>query len=495
MRTLLISFVAFTVFISFSSAVFAQKKSLQLDPYYPLTPTPTSTRPETPITPSPTPPPGTTTTSPATPITPTVTLPPQQPLQYCDSLRIAFSLFNIAGTAPLAFGDKTQEINAVRDNPHLYGIVYTRASFLADRNNAAGILAEIKRDPLYPNLQNQLQTPNGKATLYGLLTTILAANQNIRGTPAQVLAGITAENLDDVKFYEGLYKILDHALLEDGFTTGVSGNIMTILSFAVQKLQENNLPKLPFLVVNRLDENIKGFFNRLFEGKYQTADDWHTALNKLRCEGRNVPIIPSASPLIHVYSPSQQKVHISIPKLSYSEPPYSFNNGFEIVANSNGDLFDFQGNRLPKDYLYYEFLHDADVESIVNPPAGGQNPIKIVKKQDLESYLLNTLIPQLGLTSKEQKDFIQKDVTPQLKRLQQSTASHETYHVYILQERELTHILPLHITPQPDTIVRNMIVVKRGERTSELKEEQSFSWNSPKRKGFTVVENGFIVLE
>lgn len=181
-------------------------------------------------------------------------------------------------------------------------------------------------------------------------------------------------------------------------------------------------------------------------------------------------------PLIYLYPEKQLDVQVGLSDvvgLTESEPKY--NNGWSVTAYPDGKIYDKTSERYYP-YLYWE--GSAPVSS--NPVI-----VSVVKREDIHNYFDITL-SKLGLNSKEKIDF-EKYWEPQI--------NVSRYYLFSFYETmELNKIAPLNIEPKPDTLVRVLMSYQGLEQKVDVDMDyQDKDFNTPIRKGFTVVEWGGIL--
>jgi len=176
-------------------------------------------------------------------------------------------------------------------------------------------------------------------------------------------------------------------------------------------------------------------------------------------------------PVIYLYPTEKTKINIQVkPKdeFLFTYPKYT-ENGWTVIAKPNGDL---SYNNRSYNYLFWEGVGSKYYN--FNTSTGF-----IVKSDTLVEFFENSLT-QLGLSTKEQADFI----TYWAPRLEQNTYN---FIHFDINDDYSKHVAELIVTPQPETIIR---VFMTYHSTSE--NDSTITQNLPtlKRKGFTVVEWG-----
>lgn len=149
-------------------------------------------------------------------------------------------------------------------------------------------------------------------------------------------------------------------------------------------------------------------------------------------------ISPYCKPVIYLYPPADEKVHVAItPKgiLAKTIPPYP-PAGWDVLAHTDGTV---TVNNQTYPYLYYE-AKIPDNELPVNTKTG-----YVSSYADL-STLFTSLLPQLGLNATEASAFS----TYWLHALPHAPY----YFISIVPQDVLDFISPLSISPTPDSILR-----------------------------------------
>lgn len=186
----------------------------------------------------------------------------------------------------------------------------------------------------------------------------------------------------------------------------------------------------------------------------------------------NVKLVPPAEcePIIYLYPPSTEKVSLNfggIVNMTDSTPLY--NNGWSVEASTNGQIINLSDNKVYP-YLYWEGY------SSFYP---NQDKGFVVKKSDVNNFFLTTL-PKLGLNDQETNDFI--------KAWLPSFNASPYYFITFYDAQTLNELVPLNITPKPDTLIRIMMDFK--PLSHPITVNPLIIPPAPQRKGFTVVEWG-----
>ena len=176
----------------------------------------------------------------------------------------------------------------------------------------------------------------------------------------------------------------------------------------------------------------------------------------------------SYKPVIYLYPTSEQQVKVQFNydgKLTCTYPEY--NGGWDVIAQPDGTLTNIADNR-EYSYLYWEGITDTELD---------MSRGFVVKGEDTEKFLQEKLA-YMGLIPREYNEFI-------------------VYWLPILQENKYNFIsfagndyedlAQLKITPEPDSILRVMMIYKSLEKPIQVEEQELKPFI---REGFTVVEWG-----
>ena len=175
-------------------------------------------------------------------------------------------------------------------------------------------------------------------------------------------------------------------------------------------------------------------------------------------------------PIIYLYPEQEQLVEVKLLKeqnITVSYPKY--NNSWQVIAKPNGDLKDIKTNR----NLYGLYYEAKNNESKINLEEGF-----CVKKENIVSFLEEKL-SILGLNEREANEFI----IYWLPRLEKK----EYNYIRFASISEINKIIPLEVSPQPDTIIRVLMEFKGLNKEIKVKEQELSKVN---RNGFVLVEWG-----
>lgn len=205
-----------------------------------------------------------------------------------------------------------------------------------------------------------------------------------------------------------------------------------------------------------------------------------------------------AKPVIYLYPPQPEEVHVSFVKsmdLTVQIPTYT--NGWDVLAHPDGSLTDLlpqftdcqhlDQHRFGSEYAVaaclqnsYPYLYwegNARNTSFPMLKSGW-----IVERQSLASFF-NEKLSYIGLTSSEIRDMTSYWV-PLL--LQQKAPY---FHLAFLQNDTLDQLVPVHVIPQPDSMIRVFLdwQALAAKPNTAISAEKLIPMS---RKGFSYVEWG-----
>lgn len=172
-------------------------------------------------------------------------------------------------------------------------------------------------------------------------------------------------------------------------------------------------------------------------------------------------------PVIYLYPEQETKVKVQLDydgTLVCAYPEY--NNGWQVVAQPDGTLCDASGKTYS--YLFWEGNTDATYDFSKG---------FVVKGSETAEFLEEKL-SEIGLNAKEANEFI----VYWLPRMQENK-----YNLITFQTEAYTDVAKLHITPEPDSILRVFMAYKELEEPIEIEGPAIAPFE---RKGFTVIEWG-----
>ena len=172
-------------------------------------------------------------------------------------------------------------------------------------------------------------------------------------------------------------------------------------------------------------------------------------------------------PVIYLYPEQETKVKVQLDydgTLVCTYPEYD--DGWKVVAQPDGTLCDESGKTFS--YLFWEGNGDATYDFSKG---------FVVKGSETAEFLEEKLA-KIGLNAKEANEFI----VYWLPRMQENK-----YNLITFQTEAYTDVAKLHITPEPDSILRVFMAYKEVEAPIKIEEPTIAPFE---RKGFTVVEWG-----
>lgn len=175
-----------------------------------------------------------------------------------------------------------------------------------------------------------------------------------------------------------------------------------------------------------------------------------------------------AKPILYLYPEKTTKVTVEFEHPEYLETTYpKFVNRWEVTAKKNGDLTDKDGK------YYYGLYWDEKQVHKVDFSTG----FYVTKENAID--FLEEKLSYIGLNDRERNEFITYWL-PILEKNEQSLVYFE-----LTEERE--NVNKIKITPQPDSLLRIVIHIKKVDQKVEIKKE---SLTKFRRKGFAAVEWG-----
>ncbi len=173
-------------------------------------------------------------------------------------------------------------------------------------------------------------------------------------------------------------------------------------------------------------------------------------------------------PVIYLYPTSEQTINVKLDykgNLTCTYPDYK--DGWNVIAQPDGTLTNMSDNR-EYSYLFWEGTSDNKWD---------MSKGFVVKGNETEEFLQEKL-EFLGLTPREYNEFI----VYWLPIMQENK-----YNLITFAGKDYESLASLKITPQPDSILRVMMVFKPLNEYVEVEEQELKPFV---RKGFTVVEWG-----
>lgn len=184
-------------------------------------------------------------------------------------------------------------------------------------------------------------------------------------------------------------------------------------------------------------------------------------------------ILLAEKPVLYLYPEDTTsvnvKVNLSNHDFAHAYPAYNEKEGWTVTASPNGDLVDEVSER-----KYYTLFWETE-----GPPIASNLEEGFVVRGDNAAEFLENKLEQLGLNYREMNEFIIYWL-PQME-------NNEFNAVYFaFDEYEATS--QLDITPQPDEVIRVMMLWEPLDEQISLKEQ--LLPEKPNREGFVAVEWG-----
>ncbi len=180
------------------------------------------------------------------------------------------------------------------------------------------------------------------------------------------------------------------------------------------------------------------------------------------------PFLPG-KPVIYLYPTHTEQVSVKLADVSVQNSIPAYGNGWSVLAHPDGDITS-AGQTYP--YLFWDGSSGA--------PKIDTSKGAVVASADLRSTLAAELKAQ-GLTASESKGFLDYWVP-----VMQATGK-PYYYVYFMPQADYNALVPMTITPTPDTIIRAYMLWKSLDAPIQVTPQ---TFTAPARNGFTVVEWG-----
>ena len=178
-----------------------------------------------------------------------------------------------------------------------------------------------------------------------------------------------------------------------------------------------------------------------------------------------------AKPVLYLYPTEETNVTVDFEHEENLTTTYpKFKNNWEVTAKPNGDLYDKYGK------YYYGLYWEEDKNHEVDFSEG----FYVTKENAID--FLEEKLSIIGLNDRERNEFIMYWL-PILERNEKNLVYFE-----LTEERE--NYNKLLISPQPDSLLRVAIHVKRVDKETNITEEKLTKFE---RKGFTAVEWGGVL--
>ena len=187
----------------------------------------------------------------------------------------------------------------------------------------------------------------------------------------------------------------------------------------------------------------------------------------------------TASPFIYVYPATAKQMQIGLSKaVTYADPSFSQANLWNFTATPEQTLT--FSNGLSRPQLYYEYDKSIFRSSVASLMKDGQG--FVVDKSELGEFV-SSLAQKSGLNSAEEKS-LQVEMTREAKKLSATTLK-----IGLIDRSTLDKVLPVSITPQPQTYYRLFFYVTKADVKEKL---ATPTLQKLAREGDTVVELGVL---
>lgn len=194
----------------------------------------------------------------------------------------------------------------------------------------------------------------------------------------------------------------------------------------------------------------------------EKRSEWAAARREGKCSDSPLYLYPEKETWVSV------KVH-SPAQILYSDPLY--NDGWQVLARPNGQLSTADGETLNKiSYNYYTPLNT------LNSPKSPTNGL-VVKREELKETL-EVYAKNLGLAGGEIVDFVSF--------WSESLPASPFYFISHFKKSESQKMMPLEITPQPNTLIQVVMYFKPLEKVVEV--PPPLFEKLPSRAGFVAVD-------
>lgn len=178
-------------------------------------------------------------------------------------------------------------------------------------------------------------------------------------------------------------------------------------------------------------------------------------------------------PAINLYPTEKTDVHVEVApqgKMLLTIPQYP-QGGWDVTAYPDGKI-----THANKDYPYL-YWEASIPDKLISQPNDGY----VVAYDELPATF-STLLPQLGLNAKEQKEFGEY----WLKALPRANY----YFIGIVPQSKVNEIAPLKVNPAPESVLRVSVYFKALDEKTNVSAPSLADFSSFQRNGFTVTEWG-----
>lgn len=175
-------------------------------------------------------------------------------------------------------------------------------------------------------------------------------------------------------------------------------------------------------------------------------------------------------PIIYLYPTEKTAIHVELNykgELTHTYPNYP-KNGWNVIAEPNGTLWDEKGME------YYALFWEGEQQNRLVPKDG------FIVPGNKTALFLEEKLAYLGLNRREANEFIMF----WLPRMENNA-----FNLIHFSSEEYERQAELHITPQPETTIRVMMLTQPLEKYTDFP-IQDLTKLKKIRKGYTVVEWG-----
>lgn len=173
-------------------------------------------------------------------------------------------------------------------------------------------------------------------------------------------------------------------------------------------------------------------------------------------------------PILYLYPKTTTNISVKLEKNNQIITSYpKYNNGWNVIANPNGDLYDANGNYYYA--LYWDEINQNNVDFSQGFYVSKDNAIEFLEEK----------LDKIGLNKKERNEFIMYWL-PILENNE-----HNLIYFELTEERESNNAII--IDPKPDSLLRINMHIKKIEKQETIQEQILPTFQ---RKGFVAVEWG-----
>jgi hypothetical protein len=175
-------------------------------------------------------------------------------------------------------------------------------------------------------------------------------------------------------------------------------------------------------------------------------------------------------PVVYLYPTHRMPVSVTVSPLEVQESIPAYGGGWHVIADPDGTI------TVPESGKTYPYLF---WEGRSNAPIIDRSQGFVVKTPEVAGFLADALAKQ-GLNEREYAEFVDY-WAPRL------TTDKPYVYVYFMPQVDYAKIVPMDISPKPDTEIRVYMLWKALDRPISVTPQ---ALKAPERKGFTVVEWG-----